>query len=238
MRSDSDSEWEEENDPTLVARKRRMFARSSKGGRDEEEDDSAPHGPHHKRRKFSGSGGDELPYETSSSSLVADLSALPGVKKQSRYEPELPDEVLAKLSKEELSEWRKKARKVRNRESAAASRRKTRERIEELESEVEGLKKKYQEALERIKTLTSQSENPTPQVVVSPPASVSPEISSVTRSPPVSPHHESWSLNGEHEFYHQDVVVDPLDYHQHHHHHHHHPLQHVIAISRPTAVCV
>lgn len=230
MRSDSDSEWED--DPTLVARKRRMFARSSKAGLDDEGSD-----PSHKRRKFDDED-EPLPGETrsTSSSTVADLSALPGVKKQSRYEPELPDELLAQLSKEELSEWRKRARKVRNRESAAASRRKTRERIEELESEVEGLKKKYQEALERIKTLTSLSKNAvvaaeTPQVV-SPPASVSPDLSSVARSPPVSPRHESWTLNGEHELYHQDFVIDPMD------HHHHHHLQHVIAISRPTAVCV
>jgi bZIP transcription factor len=234
MGSDSDSEWED--DPTLVARKRRMFARSSKGGRDDEGSD-----PPNKRRKFFPGDDDEdqQPCEAlsspSSSSTLADLSALPGVKKQSRYEPELPDEQLAQLSKEELSEWRKRARKVRNRESAAASRLKTRERINELESEVEGLKKKYQEALARIKALTSQSKivgaaAETPQIV-SPPASVSPELSSVARSPPVSPRHESWALNGEHELYSQDFVVDPMDHHYHH-------LQHVIAISRPTAVCV
>lgn len=39
---------------------------------------------------------------------------------------------------------------MRNRESAAASRRKVRDRIEELEEEVDVWKKRYEEAMERL----------------------------------------------------------------------------------------
>ncbi len=54
------------------------------------------------------------------------------------------------MTKEELTGWRKEARRVRNRESAAASRRKTKERIGVLESEVAALESKYKVALQRI----------------------------------------------------------------------------------------
>merc|ERR1712232_1515244 len=70
--------------------------------------------------------------------------SLRGIKKQARYEPGVP------MTKEELTGWRKEARRVRNRESAAASRRKTKERIGVLESEVAALESKYKVALQRI----------------------------------------------------------------------------------------
>merc|ERR1712070_496249 len=54
------------------------------------------------------------------------------------------------MTKEELTVWRKEARRVRNRESAAASRNKTRDRISELEGKVHSLQSKYASALERI----------------------------------------------------------------------------------------
>lgn len=41
-------------------------------------------------------------------------------------------------------------RRVRNRESAAASRRKVRDRIEELEEEVDVWKRRYEEAIRRL----------------------------------------------------------------------------------------
>jgi hypothetical protein len=179
------------------------------------------------------------PCETSSSSDA--WSVLRGVKRQSRYEPELPDEVLANWSKEELSEWRKSARKVRNRESAAASRRKTRERITELEAEVEGLKKKYQEALDRISVLTSQQQQapiqaPPPPSIGPPAYVVSPELAPALHSPPHSPRGESWSLSEEGEqdlVYRQGLVVPGGMTHRHHHY-----QQCLSTISRPTAVCV
>jgi Basic region leucine zipper len=61
---------------------------------------------------------------------ASNLSLIRGIKKQARYEPEVP------MPKSELAKWRKEARRVRNRESAAASRHKTRLRIEELEAQV------------------------------------------------------------------------------------------------------
>lgn len=53
-----------------------------------------------------------------------------------RYDPEVP------MTKEEAAAWRREARRVRNRQSAAASRQKTRDRIEELEAEVQGWQNK------------------------------------------------------------------------------------------------
>jgi len=67
-------------------------------------------------------------------------------KKQARYEPE----TATNMTKDELSAWRKEARRVRNRESAAASRQKTRQRIDELEGEVAVLQTKYKAALQFI----------------------------------------------------------------------------------------
>lgn len=61
---------------------------------------------------------------------------------QMRYDPDVP------MTKEEVTAWRREARRVRNRESAAASRAKTRDRIAELEAEVDEWKQKY-EALRR-----------------------------------------------------------------------------------------
>jgi bZIP transcription factor len=68
------------------------------------------------------------------------------VRKQARYEPKAG----TSLTKSELSVWRREARRVRNRESAAASRQKTRERIDELEGEVSSLQNKYNMALQYL----------------------------------------------------------------------------------------
>ena len=54
------------------------------------------------------------------------------------------------MTRDELTMWRKEARRVRNRESAAASRKRNRERIAELEVEVDALKSRYSTALQRI----------------------------------------------------------------------------------------
>jgi len=70
-------------------------------------------------------------------------------KTQIRYDPDVP------MSKEQLAAWRREARRVRNRESAAASRQRIRSRITELETEVEGWKAKYQQAMERLEHLQS-----------------------------------------------------------------------------------
>ena len=67
--------------------------------------------------------------------------------KQIRYDPEQP------MGKEELAAWRREARRVRNRESAAASRQRIRNRISELEEEVGQWKSKYTEAVQRLEAL-------------------------------------------------------------------------------------
>lgn len=72
----------------------------------------------------------------------ADLSS--SKKTQITYNPDIP------MTKEQLTAWRREMRRVRNRESAAASRRKVRDRIEELEDEVAIWKKRYEEVMARL----------------------------------------------------------------------------------------
>jgi hypothetical protein len=57
------------------------------------------------------------------------------------------------MTKDELSEWRKEQRRERNRESAAASRNKTRSRIEELEGEVKNWKFKCQDMEAKVRSM-------------------------------------------------------------------------------------
>jgi len=98
-----------------------------------------------------------------------------------------------------LLSQQKEARRVRNRESAAASRRKTRDRIAELELQVSALEAKYSAALRRIDELETGSAVQTERLpslklsVVSPPASV------MASSPPLSPREDSLSLHGDDE---------------------------------------
>ncbi|KAL9178322.1 hypothetical protein ACHAXT_001750 [Thalassiosira profunda] len=65
-------------------------------------------------------------------------------KSQIQYNPDVP------MTKEQLTAWRREMRRVRNRESAAASRRKVRDRIEELEEEVAVWKRRYEEVMNRL----------------------------------------------------------------------------------------
>jgi len=76
-----------------------------------------------------------------------------GIKKQARYVPGVP------MTKDELVSWRKDARRVRNRLSAAESRQKTRDRIEELEDQMGGLQNKFDAAMERILELEDENGN-------------------------------------------------------------------------------
>jgi bZIP transcription factor len=62
-------------------------------------------------------------------------------KTQIRYDPSIP------MEKEQLAAWRREARRVRNRESAAASRQRIRGRITELEDEINDWKQKYEDAV-------------------------------------------------------------------------------------------
>ena len=68
-------------------------------------------------------------------------------KTQIRYDPDVP------MSKDQLAAWRREARRVRNRESAAASRQRIRNRISELEEEVGEWKTKYSQAIQRLEAL-------------------------------------------------------------------------------------
>lgn len=68
-------------------------------------------------------------------------------KTQIRYDPDVP------MNKEQLAAWRREARRVRNRESAAASRQRIRNRISELEDEVGQWKSKYTQAIDRLQAL-------------------------------------------------------------------------------------
>jgi bZIP transcription factor len=79
--------------------------------------------------------------------------SITGIKLQHRYDPGV------KMSRDELKAWRKEARRVRNRESAAASRERNRERITELEGEVAILNSKYAAALQRIIQLEAAASN-------------------------------------------------------------------------------
>ena len=68
-------------------------------------------------------------------------------KTQIRYDPSVP------MDKEQLAAWRREARRVRNRESAAASRQRIRGRISELEVEVNDWKTKYETAVGRLQQM-------------------------------------------------------------------------------------
>mmetsp|Transcript_17261 Transcript_17261/g.37780 ORF Transcript_17261/g.37780 Transcript_17261/m.37780 type:complete len:244 (+) Transcript_17261:166-897(+) len=77
-----------------------------------------------------------------------DTNCLANSKKtQIRYDPDVP------MNKDQLAAWRREARRVRNRESAAASRQRIRNRISELEDEVGEWKAKYSGALQRLEAL-------------------------------------------------------------------------------------
>lgn len=82
-------------------------------------------------------------------------------KPQMKYDPDVP------MTKEEAAAWRREQRRKRNRESAAASRQRQRDRIVELEAEVEGWKVKFDEAMRRIQELeqapaTNSGNSPVP----------------------------------------------------------------------------
>ena len=61
-----------------------------------------------------------------------------------KYDPEVP------LTKEETSAWRREQRRKRNRESAAACRKRQRDRISELEVQVADWKAKFDEAVRKL----------------------------------------------------------------------------------------
>lgn len=72
-------------------------------------------------------------------------------KPQMKYDPDVP------MSKEEAAAWRREQRRKRNRESAALSRQRQRDRIGDLEVEVDQWKSKVESIMERIKSLEEAS---------------------------------------------------------------------------------
>merc|ERR1712232_441151 len=113
-----------------------------------------------------------------------------GIKRQARYDPGVP------MTRTELTAWRKEARRVRNRESAAESRRRTRSRIEELEAKLSTMENKYEIALKRISELESlksrddgimRNSPQTPRTVESLPKEETPCVETSVVSPSISP---------------------------------------------------
>jgi hypothetical protein len=78
-------------------------------------------------------------------------------KPQMKYDPAVP------MTKEEAAAWRREQRRKRNRESAAASRQRQRDRINELESELEDWKDKYEDVMAKVRQLEEiTGSTPTP----------------------------------------------------------------------------
>jgi chromosome segregation ATPase len=99
-------------------------------------------------------------FETTFDQQDCDDDANNRKKTQIRYDPEIP------MNKDQLAAWRREARRVRNRESAAASRQRIRNRISELEDEVSQWKARYSQAMQRLEALETAvaSKNSNPQV--------------------------------------------------------------------------
>jgi len=96
---------------------------------------------------------------------------------------------ISSMSRDELSEWRKEQRRKRNRESAAASRNKTRAKIEELEGEVNQWKDKYREMENKMRCMERHIDFLTKGGVMSHQmmSSQPPMVVSRFDSPPISP---------------------------------------------------
>ena len=108
-------------------------------------------------------------------------------KPQMKYDPDVP------MTKEEAAAWRREQRRKRNRESAAASRQRQRDRITELEGEVEDWKIKFDAMMDKIKKLEEVS-GKKPEDYWRPEQSLV-MVESVSKfvSPPSSPGHSPFS---------------------------------------------
>jgi hypothetical protein len=99
----------------------------------------------------------------SSDDIDSDSSKSDEKKTQMKYDP--PPNL--HMSKEETAAWRREQRRKRNRESAAASRQRQRDRIVELEEELEQWKEKFNSLAEKIKQLDGVVPKTAPEVVSS-----------------------------------------------------------------------
>jgi len=141
-----------------------------------------------KKRRVSANA-DELPVvvsPTTAKKPIVSKASGKAKKPQMKYDPDVP------MTKEEAAAWRREQRRKRNRESAAASRQRQRDRIVELEAEVDEWKVKFDEAMKRIQELeqaavSQPSDNafvPVPVQEIS--TSVPEEISPTEEEPQVS----------------------------------------------------
>ena len=121
-----------------------------------------------------------------------------------KYEPDDPN-----LTEEQRAEWRKEQRKARNRASAAASRLKTKARIDELEGEVSELRRMYAAAVARIAELEGTGSS----TDFSSGGNIG-RVASTTISPPSSPPPSHASMHDEaHEESAGFPDMPPLDLH-------------------------
>ena len=176
----------EHQQDAALARKRRIELRSKQRSNEDE--------PSEKRVCIRENDEEYLPEDVPS--VPRHKPSIRGIKVHARYDPGVP------MTKEELVAWRKEARRVRNRESAAASRTRTRERIEELEREVEAIKSKYSAALQRIVELEAANAAMAAPSTLSQDASLVSPCASTTSSPqldstPSSSPQDSFTLSNE-----------------------------------------
>lgn len=117
--------------------------RMSRQDENESVSESAKISPKSSKRKRKGSCSDKEenddPLTKVSSMLLKSKS-----KYQNHYAPVIP------LTPEEEAEWRREARRKRNRDSAAASRQKVRSKIQDLEQEVQEWKSKYDALFQKM----------------------------------------------------------------------------------------
>lgn len=105
---------------------------------------------------------------------------------QVRYSPDVP------MTEEELASWRRDQRRIRNRDSAATTRRKTRELISELQNAADQWKKKYEKLEAENANLLKKLQSPgvsdvstdsmSKAIIPVPP---SPELTSTANTPPI-----------------------------------------------------
>eukprot|EP00978_Attheya_sp_CCMP212_P017626 scaffold47193_cov58-Attheya_sp.AAC.3 len=149
----------------VLARKRRMEAlRKQRFELSDSSDSESEPSSNKKAKKYAFPSAVSSPVVSDSSPQKEDSRKYKAARDtQVRYNPDVP------MPKEELAEWRKEARRVRNRESAAASRQKTRSRIDELEGELNEWKAKYVYAMERIRKLENERKRDHVHTVDDPP---------------------------------------------------------------------
>lgn len=158
------------------------------------EPQSSPTSEARKRRREILQGSKRAPEVVISSNpkrKVLDSATVSPKKKQMKYDPDVP------MTKEEATAWRREQRRKRNRQSAAASRQRQRDRISELEQQVEDYQKKFKGILEKIRLIEAAKGVPTPfrattpvqitTTTVTPKSSPTPEANSVSEDEDSSP---------------------------------------------------